>query len=194
MKRFSAALLRLFPVQMVMYHSTMFFYHVDENVALTKWKVLFSQTYSLPSFSTLFLQIQSNSYAKQRHSLSAAFKKSRRKQKKYLNIINVTVFRVIWQLWCLSCGAKPLFFSYFVFANLMMNITGNVERSCDVRCQCRRGFTIRLKRLKSRAPEFGGPKILAVRTISSISVGIIFVFFVLIQRTFFYYASNQRSI
>jgi len=76
----------------------------------------------------------------------------------------------------------------------MMNITGNVERSCDVRCQCRRGFTIRLKRLKSRAPEFGGPKILAVRTISRISVGIIFVFFVLIQRTFFYYASNQRSI
>jgi len=41
---------------------------------------------------------------------------------------------------------------------------------------CRRGFIIRLKRVKPRAPDFGGPKILGVRTISSISVSIIFVF------------------
>ena len=40
----------------------------------------------------------------------------------------------------------------------------------------RRGFTIRLKRLKPRAPDFGRPQNFASRTISSISANIIFVF------------------
>jgi len=46
----------------------------------------------------------------------------------------------------------------------------------------RRGFTIRLKRLKPRAPEFGDPKNLEVRTISSISVSNYICIFVLVQR------------
>jgi len=49
----------------------------------------------------------------------------------------------------------------------------------------RRGFTIRLKRIKSRAPYIGGPKILEIRTISSISVSIYICILVLSQRTFF---------
>jgi len=55
-----------------------------------------------------------------------------------------------------------------------------------------RGFTIRLERLKPRAPDFGGaqsfgskPKVLGVRTISSISVSDYICIFVLIQHTFF---------
>jgi len=55
----------------------------------------------------------------------------------------------------------------------------------------RRGFTIRLTRLKPRAPDFGGPKRLGVRTISSIPISIIFV---LVERTFFCYAANKRSL
>ena len=40
----------------------------------------------------------------------------------------------------------------------------------------KRGFTIRLKRLKPRAPDFEGPQHFGSRKISSISVSIIFVF------------------
>ena len=56
------------------------------------------------------------------------------------------------------------------------------------------GFTIRLKRLKPRAPDFGGPQILGVKTISSISVSNYICIFVLVQRTLFYYAANKRSL
>jgi len=49
----------------------------------------------------------------------------------------------------------------------------------------RRGFTIRLKRLKPRAPILGRPKISGVRTISSIFVSNYICIFVLVQRTFF---------
>jgi len=49
----------------------------------------------------------------------------------------------------------------------------------------RHGFTIRLKRFKPRAPDFGGPKILRVRTISSISVRNYICAFDLVQHTFF---------
>jgi len=52
----------------------------------------------------------------------------------------------------------------------------------------RRGFTIRLKRLKPRAPIFGGPKILVARKISSIFASNYICIFVLVQRTFSYYA------
>jgi len=45
----------------------------------------------------------------------------------------------------------------------------------------RRGFTIRLKRLKPRAPDFWGPK----RTISSNFVSDYVCIFALVQRTFF---------
>jgi len=48
----------------------------------------------------------------------------------------------------------------------------------------RRGFAIRLKRLKPRAPDFGGPKNF-VRTISSVLASNYISFFVLVQRTFF---------
>jgi len=54
---------------------------------------------------------------------------------------------------------------------------------------CRRGFTIRLKRLKPRAPDYGGPKILGVRTISGISICFLFWF-----NARFYHASNKRSL
>jgi len=55
----------------------MFFYHVDENVALNKWKVfIHSKRIGCPIFSTLFLQIQLNSCAKQKHSLNAALKQT----------------------------------------------------------------------------------------------------------------------
>jgi len=40
----------------------------------------------------------------------------------------------------------------------------------------RRGFTIRLKRLKPRDPDFGRPQNFGVRTISSIFVSNLFVF------------------
>jgi len=51
----------------------------------------------------------------------------------------------------------------------------------DVRC----GFTIRLKRLKPWAPNFGGPQNFGSRTISSIPVSNYTCIFVLVQRTFF---------
>ena len=40
----------------------------------------------------------------------------------------------------------------------------------------RRGFTIRLKKLKPRAPDFWGPYNFEIETISSIPVSIVFVF------------------
>jgi len=49
----------------------------------------------------------------------------------------------------------------------------------------RRGFTIRLKRLKPRAPDLGGPKISGARTISSTFVSNYICMLVLVQRTFF---------
>jgi len=49
----------------------------------------------------------------------------------------------------------------------------------------RRRFTIRLKRLKLKALDFGGPERLGVRTVSSISVSNDICIFVLVQRTFF---------
>jgi len=58
----------------------------------------------------------------------------------------------------------------------------------------RRGFTIKLKRLMPRAPDFGGPKILGIRKISSISISIYICILVLLQRTCFYYAANKRSL
>ena len=56
------------------------------------------------------------------------------------------------------------------------------------------GFAIRLKRLKPRARDLRGSKILGVRTVSSISVSNHICIFVLVQRTFFYYAANKRSL
>ena len=50
-------------------------------------------------------------------------------------------------------------------------------------------ITIRLKRLKPRAP-----KILGIRTISRTSVSNYICTFVLGQRTFFYDAANKRSL
>jgi len=58
----------------------------------------------------------------------------------------------------------------------------------------RRGFTIRLKRLEPRAPILGGSKILGVRTNSSIFVSNHICIFVLVQRTFSYYAARKRSL
>jgi len=59
----------------------------------------------------------------------------------------------------------------------------------------RRGFTIRLKRLKLRAPRFRGwPNLLGVSTISSISISIYICILVLVQRTCFYYAASKRSL
>ena len=49
----------------------------------------------------------------------------------------------------------------------------------------RRGLTIRLKKLKRRAHDFWVPKILEVRTISSICVCNCICIFVLVRRTFF---------
>jgi len=59
---------------------------------------------------------------------------------------------------------------------------------------CRRAFNIRLKRLKPRAPDFGGSKIMGVRTISSNSASNYICIFVLVQRTFFYHAANKRCL
>jgi len=53
----------------------------------------------------------------------------------------------------------------------------------------RRGFTIRLKRLKPKAPILGDPKILGVRKISSIFANNYIGIFVLVQRTISYYAA-----
>jgi len=58
----------------------------------------------------------------------------------------------------------------------------------------RRGLTIRLKKLKRRAPDFRVPKILEAWTISSISVSNYLCIFVLVQWTFSYYAGNKRSL
>jgi len=55
-------------------------------------------------------------------------------------------------------------------------------------------YTIRLKKLKPRAPDFWSPKISGVRTISSIFGSNCACIFVLVQRTFFYYAANKRSV
>jgi len=57
--------------------------------------------------------------------------------------------------------------------------------------QTRRGFTIRLKRLKIRAPNFVGPPNFWCRTFSSISVRNYTCIFVLVQRTFFHYALTK---
>jgi len=46
----------------------------------------------------------------------------------------------------------------------------------------------------SLGPRFWEPKILGVRTISSISVSNYICSFVLVQHTFFYYAANKRSL
>jgi len=56
---------------------------------------------------------------------------------------------------------------------------------CNVVPLCRRGFTIRLKNFTPRATDCGGPKILWVRTIFSISVSNYICIFALVQRTFF---------
>jgi len=58
----------------------------------------------------------------------------------------------------------------------------------------RRGLTIMLNKLKTRAPDFWVPKIWGARTISSMSVSNYICIFVLVQRTFFYYAGNNRSL
>jgi len=71
----------------------------------------------------------------------------------------------------------------FIQTNLEVN-------NLQIRC----GFTIRLKRLKTRAPDFRGPKILRVRTIVSIFVSNCICIFVLVQRTFFYHAANKKAL
>ena len=50
----------------------------------------------------------------------------------------------------------------------------------------RRGFTIRLKTLKPRAPDFGRPQILGVRTISSIFVSNYICIFLNSMYVFYY--------
>jgi len=55
----------------------------------------------------------------------------------------------------------------------------------------RGGFIIRLKRLKPRAPNFEGAQNFGSRTISSISASNYTCAFVLVQRTFFYYALTK---
>jgi len=53
-------------------------------------------------------------------------------------------------------------------------------------------LTLGYKGLSLGPPISGGPKILGIRTISNISVRN--YIFVLVQRTFFYYAANKRSL
>jgi len=55
----------------------------------------------------------------------------------------------------------------------------------------RRGLTIRLKKLKPRAPDFWVPKILGARAISTISVSNYFCFG---SAHILYYAGNKRSL
>jgi len=58
----------------------------------------------------------------------------------------------------------------------------------------RRGFTIRLQWLKPRAPDFGGPQDFGSEdNFQHFSKHYIRIF-VLVQRTFFYYAANKRSL
>ena len=62
----------------------------------------------------------------------------------------------------------------------------NVTKTINIFLAHRRGFTIRLKKLKPRAPDFGGTKILGVWAISSVSVSnYIFVVLVWFNARFF---------
>jgi len=58
----------------------------------------------------------------------------------------------------------------------------------------RRGFTIRLKRLKPRAPDFGGPQNFGSKDNFQHFCKQYICIFVLVQRTFCYYAANKRSL
>jgi len=60
-----------------------------------------------------------------------------------------------------------------------------IEKARERYCANRREFTIRLRRLKPRTPISGGLKILEVKTISSISVNIIFVFLIWFNPRFY---------
>jgi len=69
-----------------------------------------------------------------------------------------------------------------------MNRINYVTAAAVICCVvARHGFTIRLKRLEPRAPDFGVPEILGVRTISSIFIDNYTCIFVLFQRMLFYY-------
>ena len=57
----------------------------------------------------------------------------------------------------------------------------------------RRGFTIRLKRLKPKAPNFGGPENFGSKDNFQQFCKQYTVIFVLVQRTFLYYSANKRS-
>jgi len=57
----------------------------------------------------------------------------------------------------------------------------------------RRGFTIRLKRLKARAPDFGGPPNFGGKDNFQQFCKHYLCIFVLVQRTFFYYSANKRT-
>ena len=65
-----------------------------------------------------------------------------------------------------------------------------LKSNMHTRCE----LTIRLKKLKPRAPDFWVPKILGARTVSTIAVSNYICIFVLVQRTFLYYAGNKWSL
>jgi len=55
----------------------------------------------------------------------------------------------------------------------------------------RRGFTIRLKRLEPRAPDFGGAQNFGSNDSFQHFCELYICIFVLVQRTFFYYAAKK---
>jgi len=58
----------------------------------------------------------------------------------------------------------------------------------------RRGFTIRLKRLKPRAPDFEGPQNFGSKDNFQHFLSNYVCIFLLVQRTFFYCTANKRSV
>jgi len=58
----------------------------------------------------------------------------------------------------------------------------------------RRGFPIRLKRLKPRVPDFGGAQTFGSKDNFLHFCKHYICIFVLVQRTFFYYATNIRYL
>jgi len=76
-------------------------------------------------------------------------------------------------------------------------ICGRVARcpiSSFVTAGLRSGFTIRLKRLKPRAPDFGGPQNFGSKKNFQHFLSNYICIFVLVQRTPSYYAAIERSL
>jgi len=68
-----------------------------------------------------------------------------------------------------------------------------IEKARERYCANRREFTIRLRRLKPRTPDFGGPQNFGSKDNFQHFCKHYICIFDLVQPTFLYYAANKRS-